>query len=163
MSTPPHPTPDADDDLSWAQDAPAEPWPLDGPDDEDPDGWLPPDPPPPPLVDLAGPDDTDDGSWDLPPAAEPPVDFADADERPAIPWLTHARWVEGARDIPTVLDPTAAHSVMTLPEVGSPAPLTLTLALGEQTISLTVQVTAGSTFALRLGRDALAGRVTIRV
>lgn len=166
MSTPPSPPREEVDDLSWAHDAPVDPWPLhavDPPDDADQDGWIPPAPPPPPLPELDGPDDRDDGSWDLPAAAEPPPVDVGPDEPPVVPWSTQVRWVEAGRDLPAVLDPTCEQSVLTLPDAGPTAPLAVTLRLGPLTLAVTVAVCAGSALGLRLGRDALTGRVHIRV
>jgi hypothetical protein len=155
------PPPPADEGLVW-DDLPVRPardLDLNAPDDEDTDPWA-----SAPVdrrsasVDLDAPGDDDV-------ALEPdevertrPEQFDLADEPVILPWYSAAR-IDG-RELSAVLDPTRARSTWTVVGAAS-ATSSVEVQLGGRAFRLDLIVTDGPAEELRLGRDALAGRVWV--
>lgn len=135
---------------------------------DDPGGdWLPEEPREDvALPDLRAPDDADDGSWA--PDPEPPAPDLDADaaEPPVLSWRETARLPLYGVDVPAILDPTAARSVWIVPPDALPIDATnhatLDVVIGPLRVRVSVEIRVGPEPVLRLGRDALAGRVLVR-
>lgn len=132
---------------------------------------VPDDPPDEPLIadevpelpfDLEAPDDLDDGTWvPDPDVADDPLP-SDPSEPLILSWREMARLPEHGVEIAAILDPTVATSSWIVP-VHAPAPnLSLLVEIGAFSTRIDVAVREGRTPELRLGRDALAGKVLVR-
>ncbi len=161
---PPAEAAEEDGDESWPPDQVAdEDWNLDaGIPDDPPDDPLSDDAAPEPLLDLDAPDDADDASWvpeDVPPEAELPTDPTDP---LTLSWREVARLPEHDVEVPAILDPTVPGSTWTVPVHLPVATLDLLVEIGAFQARVHVVIREGRTAELRLGRDALAGKVLVR-
>lgn len=131
---------------------------LAAPDDEDTDPWAPGPVERKSAPDLSAPGD-DDVALELDEAERTrPERFDLADEPVILPWCGPAR-IDG-RELTVILDPTVARSRWVRP--GAPAGVvTVEVQLGGRALSLDIAVADGAVDEIRLGRDALAGRVWV--
>ena len=139
---------------------------VDVPDDPGGD-WLPEDPPPPPaILDADPPDDVDDGSWTPDPEPLPPELDTDAAEPPVLSWRQTATLPLYGVDVPAILDPTAATSIWIVPPDALPLDASdhasVDVVIGPFRARVRVEIRVGPEPALRLGRDALAGKLLVR-
>jgi hypothetical protein len=155
-------------------DEPAEPWleddataegdfaPDPGIPDDPPDAPLALDEPPEPELDLDAPDDLEDGTWEPDPISEEAPLPLDPTEPVTLGWRETARLPEHGVEVPAILDPTVPTSTWIVPAHPPIANLPLVVEIGAFRVRIDVVVREGRTAELRLGRDALAGRVLIR-
>jgi hypothetical protein len=162
VTLPPKPKP-PHDPLDWARDELTEDLPALPEVPDDPGGdWLPDEEPWVPEALPDGPDDADDGSWT--PEPEPPSELLDlgTGEPIVLGWREQATLPEHGVTVPAVLDPTRATSEWTVPTRPPVAELSVLITIGAFQATVRLSLRDGPEAQLRLGRDALAGRVLIR-
>jgi hypothetical protein len=142
------PLPDADDD----DDPPF--------DDDDPVAPLPALAAPPDADDAVDPLDEDEASGALAPVwtGDPEEDVPTV----ALPWSTEASIPELDLTVPCLCDPTAARTVLYLPEPPDTDRLEVGILVGPLAVRVLVTIEVAAGARLRLGRDVLAGRAVVR-
>ena len=100
-------------------------------------------------------------SWDLDnllddDSIEPTEDLA------VLPWRIEASLPEEGITLPTILDPTASTSRWIIPSPPEQRKVLMVVRLKDLEFQVELIVEQGSSAQLRLGRDALAGRVLVR-
>lgn len=87
-------------------------------------------------------------------------DFATQEELPIFPWKMAAELLELGLEVTAILDLTAETSTWTCPEPLD-AEVSVTVRLRMLDLPVTLAVTAGPESTVRLGRDAIGGRVLV--
>lgn len=156
-------------------DEPGDAWALDDASAEGdfvPDPGVPDDPPDAPLpvddfaepeLDLLAPDDAENTTWTPDPPAEEDMPWiVDPTDAILLSWREIARLPDHGVEVPAILDPTVASSTWTVPAHVPVRRLDILVEIGAFRAQVDVEVREGRTAELRLGRDALTGKVLIR-